>query len=249
MKRIDIKSDINLDYATEMNYPWADKLIVKIHWWSFGGLALFAFLAAVVKIANYYPSPLSWRVMSPAEALGALVLGLLSSALVTLAHGKINNHYYWRLLVTSTLTIYAYLMVFIAGGAIEMHFIFFAMITLVLIYSDWRLGWLMLVLVALHHGILNYIAPFWVYQYGRNDLALFAHSWPVLIAVIFTTILANNNRRSVRQLKDARSSLEKKVQARTAELRKSNQRITNILQGILDEGPTRRSRKTEKETF
>ncbi len=242
MKWIEIKSDINLDYATEMNYPWADKFIVTIHWWSFGSLALFAFLTAVAKIANQYPSPLSWRIMSPAEALGALALGLFSTCLVTLARGKIKNHYYWRLLVTSTLTIYAYLMVFIAGGAIEMHFLFFAMITLVLIYSDWRLGWLMLVLVGLHHGILNYVAPFWVYQYGRNDLSLFAHTWPVLIAVIFTTILANHNRRSIQQLEDARSSLEKKVQARTAELRDANQRITNILQGILEEGPTRRSR-------
>lgn len=75
-----------------------------------------------------------------------------------------------------------------------MHFHFFILTALLVVYSDWRLGWLLLVLTALHHGILNYVSPEWLYEYGRNDFSIVAHGVPVLIAIIFTTVLSNNNR-------------------------------------------------------
>jgi methyl-accepting chemotaxis protein len=65
--------------------------------------------------------------------------------------------------------------VLISGGSIEMHFHFFMIMAVLVVYSDWRLGWLVLVLTALHHVILNYVRPDWVYFYGRNDFAIVAH--------------------------------------------------------------------------
>ena len=34
---------------------------------------------------------------------------------------------------------------------------FFMVMAVLVVYSDWRLGWLVLVLTALHHVILNYV--------------------------------------------------------------------------------------------
>lgn len=66
----------------------------------------------------------------------------------------------------------------------------------------------MLVLVALHHIILNYFAPSWVFEYGRNDLAIIAHAVPVIITVIFTTILSNTHRSTTMQIQELRNDLQ-----------------------------------------
>lgn len=222
LHKIDFISDINNGHENSMSYGKVDRFIVKIHWWSFAFVAILAFLASVLKISIDFPSPFSWRVISPLEASVVVLIGFLSALFPAMLIGKMSNHYLWRVMVTFTLTIFSYLAVFVSGGAIEMHFIFFAMIALVVIYNDWRLGWIMLVLVALHHGILNYVAPAWVYFYGRNDFALIAHGLPVLVAVIFTTILSINNRNSIIELEIAKSSLQQKVEEKTEELRLVN---------------------------
>ena len=106
-----------------------------------------------------------------------------------------------RRLVTMALTTFSYLFVFLSGGSIEMHFHFFMMMALLIVYLDWRLGWLVLLLVGLHHGVLNYVAPHWVYFYGRNDFSVIAHAIPVLATAIFTTVLCANNRQVVLRLR------------------------------------------------
>lgn len=211
---IDLTSDINKDYAAEMRYKEIDRFMVKTHWVAFGLLVGLTLLNAVAKIAEYYPSPFSWRVVSPKEAVATLFVGLLAAAIPTVLHGKMSNHYLWRLVVSLTITAYSYLFVFVSGGSIEMHFTFFIIITLMAVYSDWRLGWLLLVAIALHHGILNYVAPSWVYYYGRNDIAVIAHAIPVLILVIFTTIMCRNNRNVIRDLVQVRTALVKTVEDR-----------------------------------
>lgn len=82
---------------------------------------------------------------------------------------------------------YSYLFVFISGESIEMHFHFFIVAALLVMYADWRLGWILLALTVIHHGILNYVQPGWVYFYGRNDISVISHAIPVLVMVIFTT--------------------------------------------------------------
>ncbi|OGY59579.1 MAG: hypothetical protein A3B23_01340 [Candidatus Colwellbacteria bacterium RIFCSPLOWO2_01_FULL_48_10] len=206
--RLDITSDINRGYEAALNYPRTDKLVVFIHWFSFAVVAILAFTNSVFKIAINYPSPFSWRVISFQEALWTLIIGLFAALLPTLLVGKFSNHYYWRLFISFTLSVFAYLAVFISGGSIEMHFMFFGMIALVAIYADWRLGWFMFVLVGLHHGILNYLAPTWVYFYGRNDFSIFAHAFPVIIEVIFTTILCVIHRTTTEQVQQIRADFQ-----------------------------------------
>jgi len=216
--KLDLTSDINKEYVVAMNYPRMDSFIVAAQWWLFSALAIQAFFASVVKVAAFYPSPFSWRVISHPEAIVAVILGFLAALVPTILNGKLKNHYAWRILITFTLAIFAYLFVFIGGGSIEMHFMFFVMITVLVVYSDWRLGWIMFVLVALHHGILNYTEPNWVYFYGRNDYAVISHALPVLMQVIFTTVLCRNQRKSVQGLLASKIELEATVQERTSQL-------------------------------
>lgn len=210
----DLTSDINKDYKDEMRYNDVDRLMVNVHWWAFGLLAVMTILSSIVKISEIYPSPFSWRVISPEEAFFAIIAGLIAALIPTFLRGRVANHYAWRLLVATTITAFSYLLVFISGGAIEMHFMFFIIISLMAVYSDWRLGWLMLVLIALHHGVLNYAFPTWVYYYGRNDVAVIAHALPVLALVIFTTILSNNNRNVIKDLVAIRTGLVSVVEER-----------------------------------
>lgn len=125
----------------------------------------------------------------------------------------------WRVLVSLTITVFSYLFVFVSGGAIEMHFIFFVIIAMMAVYSDWRLGWIMLAAVGLHHLVLNYLAPSWVYYYGRNDIAVIAHAVPVLVIVGFTSILCRNNRNVIRDLVTVRTGLVSSVEEREKELK------------------------------
>lgn len=240
--KLDFTSDINKDYVDAMNYREVDRYIVRIHWWSLFFLAVLTFINAGLKIASYYPSPLSWRVISPAAGLATVAFGLGAALAPTLLRGRFRNHYLWRILVTFTLSAFCYLFVFVGGGSIEMHFLFFVMIALMVVYSDWRLGWLTLVLVVMHHSVLNFTEPTWVFFYGRNDFALIAHALPVVVAVLFTTNLCENNRKSIVALQTQAQGLEDTVSERTRELRVAKEglqeevgRRTLELRGKLDE--------------
>ena len=220
---IDFISDINKDLTTDLDYPKVDRLIVNVLWWHLGVLILLVVLNAIVKIASFYPSPLSWRVISIPEAVVVVGIALIASVIPALLRGKIKNHYLWRVVVTVALVLYSYLFVFISGGSIEMHFHFFIIAALLVIYADWRLGWILLVLTGLHHGILNYVEPGWVYYYGRNDFSVIAHAIPVLVTVIFTTYLCINYRGSFILLKGSKVGLverSKELEQRTGELEK-----------------------------
>ena len=136
-----------------------------------------------------------------------------------------------------SLTIYSYLFVLISGGSIEMHFHFFMIMAVLVVYSDWRLGWLVLVLTALHHVILNYVRPDWVYFYGRNDFSIVAHGIPVAVMAVFTTMLCQNQRRSVAILEDTRRAQEQDlIKRREAEetLRESEEKSRYIIDSAAD---------------
>jgi signal transduction histidine kinase/CheY-like chemotaxis protein len=210
----DLMSDINRDYAVAMNYASVDRFMIKILWWHFGFVALMAFTNSYLRLSDWFRSPFSWRVLGAGEALAAVLVGFAAAAVPTLARGKLGNHYAWRVVVSVALTTYSYLFVFMSGGSIEMHFHFFMVMALITVYSDWRLGWIVLVLTALHHGILNYVAPTWVYFYGRNDLAVLAHALPVTATAIFTSLLCINNRRSVVMHQASRQELEREIEDR-----------------------------------
>ena len=199
--RIDFFSDINKGLEAAMNYHAMDRFMMKVLWWHFAFAGLMAGLNSVGQLAAYFPSPFSWRLISVHEAIGAMVIGLGAVGIPALLRGTLGSHYAWRVLVTVALTTFSYLFVFLSGGSIEMHFHFFMMMALLIVYLDWRLGWLVLLLAGLHHGVLNYVAPHWVYFYGRNDFSVIAHAIPVLATAIFTTVLCANNRQVVLRLR------------------------------------------------
>jgi len=199
--RIDFFSDINKGLEAAMNYHARDRLMMQVLWWHFAFAGLMAGLNSVGQLAAYFPSPFSWRLISVHEAIGAMVIGLGAVGIPALLRGTLGSHYAWRVLVTVALTTFSYLFVFLSGGSIEIHFHFFMMMALLIVYLDWRLGWLVLLLAGLHHGVLNYVAPHWVYFYGRNDFSVIAHAIPVLATAIFTTVLCANNRQVVLRLR------------------------------------------------
>jgi PAS domain S-box-containing protein len=215
--RLDLVTDINREYADALNYPRVDRFMIKILWWHFGFTVLLAVASSYLRLSAWLPSPFAWRVLSIDEASSGAVIGLLAAAIPTLIRDRIRNHYVWRLVMSAALTTYSYVFVFLSGGSIEMHFHFFMVMALITVYSDWRLGWFVLVLTALHHVILNYTTPTWVYFYGRNDLAVVAHIIPVASTAVFTTLLCVNQRRSVATAKAALEQLAE----RTAALQRS----------------------------
>ena len=211
---LDFRSDINREYARAMNYGDVDRFIVRILWWHLAATALLAVVNSVFQLAAFYPSPFAWRVISPTEAAGALGVGLAAALIPTMWRRVFANHYAWRVLISGALSTYSYLFVFLSGGSIEMHFHFFMVLALLVVYYDWRLGWIVLALTAAHHGVLNYVAPHWVYFYGRNDLAVIAHALPVTATALFTSLLCRNNRRALVALDDTRQALERDIAVR-----------------------------------
>lgn len=215
--KLDLVSDINREYANALNYPRVDRFMIKILWWHFGFTVLLAVASSYLELSARFPTPFAWRVLSIDEASAAAGIGLFAAAIPTLIRGRIGNHYVWRLIMSAALTTYSYIFVFLSGGSIEMHFHFFMVMALITVYTDWRLGWFVLVLTALHHVILNYVSPTWVYFYGRNDLAVAAHIIPVASTAIFTTLLCTTHRRSVATAQTALGQLAE----RTAALQRS----------------------------
>src|SRR5437660_8649196 len=231
--RLDLVTDINRDYGAAMNYGAIDRYLARILWWHMGIVALMAVANSYLRMALYAPSPFSWRLLGGWEAAVATLLGIAAAAVPALVRGKIENHYVWRIVVSVAFTTYSYLLVFLSGGSIEMHFHFFMVLALLTVYNDWRLGWIVLVLTALHHGILNYVAPSWVYYYGRNDLSVIAHAIPVAATAIFTSLLCTNNRRSVVIQQTLRQELEREFLSRMShELRTPLSAILGLAQAL-----------------
>lgn len=216
--KIDFISDINKDHYYSLHYDKVDRFMIKFLWVQAVLLALYALGLYVIQPASFYPSPFSWRVVSTLEVAWVIGLGLMAAVVLTLLRGRIKNHYLYRFLMANALFTYSYLVVFLSGGSIEWHFHFFVMFALLVMYYDWRLGWWAIVAVALHHGILNYVSPGWVYFYGRNDVAFISHALIVAFMAIVTTYLSIEGRRRAIAFADANKLLETKLREKISGL-------------------------------
>lgn len=192
--KIDFLSDINKENYYVLDYDRVDNYMIKANWISAVGLTLYSFVIYFLAPAKYYPNPFTWRIVDLSEVFWVMALAFITAAIVTVLRGRFKDHYLYRFIMANALMMYSYLVVFISGGSIEWHFHFFVMFALLVLYADWRLGWWAIIAVALHHGILNFISPTWVYFYGRNDVAFIAHAFLVLLMAIVTTKLSENYR-------------------------------------------------------
>lgn len=187
-------TDINQGHEKDLNYEIIDRKTQLVLLWHLAVIVLYAILNSVIKLANHFQSPFSWRVITYSEAVWTLVFAFIATLLPFLFHHQLSKHYYYRLLVTFCFIFYSYLFIFLSGGAIEAHFHFFIVIGYLAIYNDWRLGWFALLLITFNHLLLEYLAPHWLFYYGENWLSPIAHVLPILIAVISTGILARTHR-------------------------------------------------------
>ena len=232
-----LTADINERYAVALNYRQIDRFMIQVLWWHFIAIGLLTLGNTVFRLGLYFPSPFSWRVPTLEEGAVTIGLGLLASAIPAGLYGRVRNHYAWRVLLSASFTAFSYLFVFISGGSIEMHFHFFMIMALLVMYSDWRLGWFVLVLTALHHAVLNYLQPNWVYFYGRNDFAIVAHGLPVGVMALFTTRLCQIQRQSVAILEETRRVQEEDLlKRREAEetLRESEEKSRYVIESAAD---------------
>ncbi len=198
------RGDINTGYGQAMGYPAIDALTLRVLRYHLLALAVVVLLNAVIKLPSYIESPLGWRVITPAEAWWKLGLGALAAVAPWYLYGRVKNHYLWRLCAVTSLAAFSYLLVFVTGGSIEAHFHFFVIIAYATIYADWRLGWLVLLLTALHHTVLDFLRPGWVFHYGHNLIAPLVHVVFVAAAVGFATLLCRHQRNAIVSLELAR---------------------------------------------
>lgn len=192
--KLDFFSDINKENYYVLDYDRIDKWLVKFSWGNALFIVIYSFVIHFLNPSSFYPSPFSWRTIGFPEALIVSTIALLTAITVQLLRGRISNHYTYRFIMTNALMMFSYLLVFMTGGSIEWHFHFFVMFAALALYSDWRLGWWAVIAVALHHGILNFVSPHWVYFYGHNNIAFAAHALIVFFMAIVTTKLSLNNR-------------------------------------------------------
>ncbi len=223
--KIDFFSDITENFKIDLNYPTVDRFMVRVLWFHFVAFVILAIANSFFKLAEFAPSPFGWRVISSQAAILTILLAFVATIAPTLLIDKIKNHYVWRILITCSLVLYSYIFVFISGGAIEMHFHFFIVAALLVMYADWRLGWIVLVITGIHHGVLNYFEPGWVYFYGRNDFAVLTHAIWVFVAVLFTTTLCKIAIKNVKTLLSAKNDLSIRVDERTKELVKAKNHL------------------------
>lgn len=212
-------TDINSGYEEALEYSIVDRFTVKLIWWHLASFILLVITNSLLRLADYVRSPFSWRVISFEEAGVALIIAFFASLLPFLFLNKVKNHYYYRLLITFCLILYSYLFVFITGGAIEAHFHFFIVIGYLTSYADWRLGWFALLLTFIHHMVLDFYAPHWVFFYGFNLLSPLAHTIPVIVAAGLTTVLCKTRREALISQKEVEKRKDEFISMASHELK------------------------------
>jgi methyl-accepting chemotaxis protein len=108
--------------------------------------------------------------------VAALVIGGLASCAPLVLASLRPGATVTRVAVAICLMVYSMLFIAQTGGMIEMHFHVFASMAFLLIYRDWRLPVVAGGLIAVHHGLFNYLQT-----RGYRDL-VFAdhHGWHIV---------------------------------------------------------------------
>lgn len=93
-----------------------------------------------------------------------------------------------------------------SGWIIDMHMLFFAFLAVLAALGDWRVIVVGTVVTALHHLLLNFVAPAYVFPDGADLLRVLFHAVVVLIEAGVLIALCRHFEALICHLKDTRNS-------------------------------------------
>ncbi len=200
--------------------------------WIFGiGMALF--WSPRTWIAQY------WSVHQ--HVIAATVLGALFAAYPIFLIIRKPGTKYTRHIIAIGQMLQSALLVHVTGGRIETHFHVFGSLALLAFYRDWRVLMTATAVVYLDHLALGFWFPLSAYGVPVATIwRAMEHAFWVIFEVVFLTLSCRTGIQELRaiadresraeeaaaQLREAHHELERRVQARTAELAKANEALT-----------------------
>lgn len=144
--------------------------------------------------------------------VGAPIIGLSAAVLVAapIRFALQNRHDpITRVVAGTTMPLLAGLMLALAsdtGWVIDMHMVFFAFLAVLVIFADWRVIAIATVVTALHHLLLNFVAPAYVFPDGADLLRVLFHAVVVLVEAAVLIMLCQQTETLIRNLMEARTA-------------------------------------------
>lgn len=206
--------DINNNYAGTMNYKVLDKFIGKIILVNFLIFCLLGITNTFLRLNTNIFQIFGLRTISAGEFFIAFLLACILILFYFLVNNKIANHYLKRLLISVTLSLFAYLFIFISGESTQMQFYYFVIIGILTMYADWRLIWIILAFAIFHHYILNFFQPDWILHDRINTLRIVLDALPLLIGVILASYICRYTRNHMIILDRTKKSLIEDIKKR-----------------------------------
>lgn len=208
----------------------------------FGWILLFQWFLAVVLALNY--SPKTWEAGESSVHIhvwAALFLGgcltVYPVFLVFKSPGKISNRYF----VTAAQMAYSMILIHITGGRIETHFHIFGSLAFLAFYRDFKPLLLATFLTACDHLFRGYFWPMSVYGVlSASPWRAIEHAAWVLFEDFFLFISIKGGLQELKVIAEKQVNLEiilrnveKRVEERTLELKKSQQTIIEQQQALV----------------
>lgn len=178
---------------------------VLVIWGLVGGAPLVALAAALLM-----PAPLRFAQTRRADPVARVVMAVTYPMLAAL-----------MLAMAST-----------TGWIIDMHMVFFAFLAVLAALADWRVIVVGTLVTALHHLLLNFVAPTYVFPDGADLMRVVFHAVIVLIEAAVLIVLCRQFEVLIRNLMEARRA-EAALDARRnadREARAADQRL--VLNGL-----------------
>jgi methyl-accepting chemotaxis protein len=125
-----------------------------------------------------------------------------------------------RISLGATFPLLAALLLALANGTgwqLDFHMVFFAFLAVLAVLADWRVILAATVTTALHHLLLNFVAPAYVFPYGASLLRVVFHAAIVLLEAAVLAILCLRIEWLITGLMEARAAQAKRDAERTAE--------------------------------
>jgi hypothetical protein len=204
-------TDTTLSHHEDLHYTSIDTWLTVILWIHAFVVVLCTFTIFWLQPSHLYPTPFSWDVLSALELQVLTVGSFVAALLPTLLRGRVRNHYLYRLIMMGSYMLFSFLLVMMSGGSTEMHFYLFGIWALLTLYGDERLIWIGFLLMLVHHVILNFAMPEWLYQYGRNDLSLISYVLFAFPAALFTAWIAKSKYAMIEQISAANTFIKSKI--------------------------------------